>query len=117
MIEGSADVHGVAHGADGAPEEEAVGDGVEALGGLEELEVALAHAGPDLFEIGGHLFGVVLEVEDLPVLEEAAPLRREPDHGYVVFQVTICLLREDFAEHGGLDEDGWPHVEAEVRTR
>ena len=108
------DVHGVAHGADGAPEEEAVGDGVELLGVLEELEVAGAHAGPDALRAWRPSASASSsEVEAAAVFEEAAPLRVEADHGDVVVEVAVGL-GEDLAEHGGLDEDGGAHVEAEA---
>ena len=112
-VEGAADVHGVAHGADGAPEEEAVGDGVELFRGFEELEIPGAHRRPDGVERRGHLARIVFEVHHFTVVEEASPLWIQADHLYVIVKVTICFL-EDFAEDGGLDEDGRAHVEAEA---
>ena len=66
--------------------------------------------------VGGHLVRVVLEVDDRAVVEEAAPLRVEADHGDVVFELAAGL-GEDLAQHGGLDQDGRAHVEAEALLR
>ncbi len=86
---------------------------MELLGLLKKFEVAAAHVGPDRFQLRGHVARVVAQVDRLAVLEKAAPLRVQPHHGNVVFEAFAGFFKHA-AQHGGLDQDGRAHVEAEA---
>ena len=81
----------------------------------DEIVVALAgvRAGREPIERRGHRFRVLHEIQHRAVLEEAAPLRIEPDQVEVIFH-PATRLGEDAAQHGRNRDDGRPHVEAEA---
>src|SRR5580658_4935819 len=83
-LEASTNIKGVAHGTDGLPEEELVGDGVQPLGKLHELAEAAAQPRFPALKRGGHFAHIVFEVQNSAVVEEAAPLRIKTHHIEVV---------------------------------
>src|SRR5690606_29736921 len=63
-------------------------------------------------DVPRHLVDILDEVQDRAVIEEAAPLRIEPNQLQIVLELAVGLT-EDAIEHAGNGKDGRPHVEAE----
>ena len=108
-------VDGIGQALDRFPEEELLRDLVQILRHLLEALVAFALVGPrgEAVHGAGHGIDVLDQVDLGLVLEEAAPLRVEPDQRQVL-RLVAPGLGEDTPQDARHGQDGRPHVEPEL---